>query len=230
MDKPLHIWVTGASRGIGYAITQTLSVTHVVSASARDITSLQRMENVTPVVCDVTNAESVEAAHRVLVEQHGDVDVLINNAGIGIFKEVVNLSVAEFDACVQTNLRGVFLCSKAVLPAMISRASGMIVDVNSVASRKAFSGNAAYAATKAGALALGSALREEVRQHGIKVVEVLVGATTTNIWPEKSRNAHAHRMMEPLDVASVVSNLIDLFSTHRLQVEEITIRPQLGDL
>jgi short-subunit dehydrogenase len=229
MARRLHVWVTGASRGIGSAIARRLGVHHQVTASARNEHDLAKL-NLFAVPCDVADRESVEAAHNVAVNQYGPVDVLVNNAGIGIFKPVVEMNWEEFDDLLDINLRGMFHCTKSVLPDMLARRQGMIIDINSISTLRAFPGNAGYSMTKAGALQFGRAMREEVRDHGIKVVEIIVGATDTDIWHPEPRATHAHRMMQPDDVADVVNDTVEKFSNQRLHVEEIIMRPQLGDL
>jgi short-subunit dehydrogenase len=229
MDSPLHIWITGASRGIGLAIARRLSVQHNVTASARNEHDLLQ-PGIQAVPCDVADRESVQHAYQKAIEKFGPVDVLVNNAGIGIFKPVSELTWEEFDDLLDINLRGMFYCTKMVLPEMMLRRSGMIIDVNSVATQRAFPNNAGYATTKAGALAFGRSLREEVRDLGIKVVELIVGATDTDIWMAEPRAQFQHRMMHPDDIADVVEDVVDQFRNHRLHIEEVVVRPQLGDL
>lgn len=237
MSERLHVWITGGGRGIGAAIATALAPTHDVSISGRDtgrladvITRLPSGTRVVAHACDVADIASVTEAHRVFVEAHGPVDVLVNNAGIGIFKPLVDMSVEEFDMQVAINLRGTFLCTKAVLPGMLERERGQIVNINSIAAVTAYTGNTIYAATKSGALAISRSLRNEVRDHGIKVHDLLVGATSTDIWPDAAREEFGHRMMRPDDVASVVADLVADFFHPRTHVEELVLRPQRGDL
>ncbi len=219
MSRPLHVWVTGASRGIGKAIAEMGATMDGVVLSAT-----------TRAECDVTHAASVAAAHAHLVAQHGPVDVLINNAGIGIFQDLATMSISAFDETLAANLRGPFLCIHHVLPSMIERKRGMILTINSVSAITAFSGCTAYGASKAGLLALTRSLREEVRGHGIKVTDLLVGATSTEIWDEASRTQHADRMMLSSDIAGHVWRIVNTFDDPRSMIEEIIIRPQHGDL
>lgn len=228
MGKRLHIWVTGASRGLGAAIAQHLSDHHHVTASARS--SVEDHTSIFSAPCDVTDAKSVARAHATAIQKFGPVDVLINNAGIGVFKPVDQCTLEDFDSLIATNLRGLFVCTSLVLPSMIDRHEGMLIDINSVATLRAFPNNAIYAATKAGALAFGRSLREEVRAHGVKVVEVVVGATSTDIWNSDVRSQNEYRMMQPSDVADVVADVVNNYHNHRMQVEAILVRPQLGDL
>jgi 3-oxoacyl-[acyl-carrier protein] reductase len=237
MSERLHIWVTGAGRGIGKAIADALAVDHNLSISGRDTARLAEVIAHAPAgsrmvahACDVRDVASVYEAHETFIRAHGPVDVLINNAGVGIFRPLVDLTVEEFDDQINVNLRGVFLCIKAVLPSMIDRKRGQIVTINSIAALTAYTNSTAYGASKAGALALSRSLRNEVRDHGIKVHDLLVGATSTDIWPDTARDEFEHRMMRPDDVASVVKDLVSDFFHPRAHIEEVVLRPQRGDL
>ena len=237
MSERLHIWITGAGRGIGAAIARALAADHNLSISARDTARLAEVITHAPTgsrivahTCDVRDAASVREAHETFVQAHGPVDVLINNAGIGIFRPLVDLSIEEFDDQINVNLRGVFLCVKAVLPSMIERQRGQIVTINSIAALTAYTNSTAYGASKAGALAMSRSLRNEVRDHGIKVHDLLVGATSTDIWPDSARDEFGHRMMRPDDVAAVVQDLVSDFFHPRTHIEELVLRPQRGDL
>lgn len=237
MSERLHIWVTGAGRGIGEAITRSLATEHNLSISGRDTARLAEVithapsgSSIVAHACDVRSEVSVREAYTTFVQAHGPVDVLINNAGIGIFRPLIDMSVAEFDDQISVNLRGLFLCIKAVLPTMIDRQRGQIVNINSIAACTAYTSSTAYGASKAGALALSRSLRNEVRDHGIKVHDLLVGATATDIWPDSARDEFGHRMMRPDDVASVVHDLVSDFFHPRTHIEELVLRPQRGDL
>lgn len=229
------VWITGASRGIGKAIAQRLvQEGYRVALSARHTDALREVaaelgdERAVYVECDVREEESVYYAYRTIVERFEQVDVLVNNAGMGVFAPLVELTVQEFDDMIATNLRGSFLCAKAVLPAMLKRKSGTIVHLHSVSAVKAFSHSSGYGASKAGTLAMSRSLREEVRDQNIRVIDVIPGATETEIWDEKERDEYRGRMMQPEDIASVFPMLLG--TSPRMMPEEIVLRPQRGDL
>ena len=236
MSKPLHIWITGAGRGIGAAIARSVASGNHCTLSGRNRETLDALAlefppgSVAVAPCDVSDHASVLAAHAQAVTAFGPVNVLVNNAGIASFRPFVETTPAEFDQQIAVNLRGVYSCCSAVVPAMIEQHSGMIVTINSIAARTTFSSCSAYGASKAGALALTQVLRAELREHGIKVCDVLVGATDTDIWAQDMREDHGHRMLRGSDVAQAVSMIIDTYSNPRLLFEELTVRPQLGDL
>lgn len=236
MSKPLHIWITGAGRGIGAAIARTIAAGNHCTVSGRNRESLDALAsefppgNIAVAPCDVSDHSSVLAAHATAVTAFGPVNVLVNNAGIASFRPFVETTPEAFDEQIAVNLRGVYSCCSAVVPAMIEQQAGMIVTINSIAARTTFSSCSAYGASKAGALALTQVLRAELREYGIKVCDVLVGATDTDIWAKDMRQEHGHRMLHGSDVAQAVSMIIDSYSNPRLLFEELTVRPQLGDL
>lgn len=236
MTSPLHIWITGAGRGIGAAITRAIGSGNRCTISGRDRSTLEAIAAEFPpgavhiAPCDVAQHEDVLTAHLSAVATFGPVNVLVNNAGIASFSPFTETSVDEFDRQVAINLRGVFSCCSAVVPTMIERREGMIITINSIAARTTFTACSTYSASKAGALALTQVLRAELREYGIKVCDVLVGATDTDIWAQQMRDDHGHRMLLGSDVAQAVATIVDSYHNPRLLFEELTIRPQLGDL
>lgn len=236
MSSPLHIWITGAGRGIGAAIATALGTKHHVTLSGRHESSLRDIEkgipagNASVVECDVSDHESVARAYKAAVAVHGPVNILINNAGIAVFKSMLDLSINEFDAQIASNLRGTFLCTKSALPWMLENSQGMIITINSVSALQAFSGCTGYAASKAGTLGLTRSLRAEVRGNGIKVCDVFLGATSTEIWDPETIAKHEERMMLKQDVVQAIEFLVDGYHNPRTHIEEIVIRPQNGDL
>lgn len=235
MSKPLHIWITGASSGIGNRIVHTLASSHNISVTARSHEALANLyneypKNVHPAPADVLDAAAIQQAHTRSVKHFGNVDILIQAVGTATFGKVHELTVDEFDEQIAVNLRAPFLCTRLVLPAMLEKHAGMIISLNSVAAIKAFSGGSAYGASKAGLLTFTRCLREEVRKHNIKVCDVLFGATATGIWNQEFLEAHQHRMMNAQDVAGVISTIVGEYHNPRTHWEEIVLRPQEGDL
>jgi short-subunit dehydrogenase len=231
------VWITGASRGIGYEVAKAFAQigAHVVvtARNGRKLGSLVREINrkggrATSYVCDVSKERSVAGTARQIFKRFGRVDVFANNAGVAYFKSLRETSSSEFDEVIAANLRGTFLCIKAVIEPMVRRRSGHIINVISVSARKAYTKSSAYSASKAGVLALTNVLREEVRRFGIKVTAVIPGATETHMWNASTRDKYRHRMMSAKDVARVV---VSVFQAPRsAHIEEVVVRPQLGDL
>jgi 3-oxoacyl-[acyl-carrier protein] reductase len=160
----------------------------------------------------------------------GDIDILINNAGISSFKKFIDTKPEVFENIININLRGPFLCIQSVLPGMLKKNSGIIINIISVSAIKTFTKSSAYAASKAGLLAMSRSLREEVRKYGIKIIDIFPGATETEIWSKDSRDKFRDKMMKTEDVAEAVFEVIKLSMNNRMHVEEIVFRPQEGDL
>jgi 3-oxoacyl-[acyl-carrier protein] reductase len=144
------------------------------------------------------------------------------------FKSVLDTRVKEFDDIIETNLRGSFLLTRAFLPRFLLRRGGMILNVISHAAKQVYKGSGAYAASKAGTEALMNVLRAEVRDAGVRVVNVFPGAVLTRIWHPRHRKTYADRMMHPSEIAGVLYGLT--IQPPSMMTEEIIIRPQGGDL
>lgn len=232
------VWITGASSGIGLACAKALAEAgmHVVMSS-RNRTELLRVAgeirlsggDAKAVQCDVSNEEDVEWAIKSIIKAFGEgPDILINNAGTSPYHDIEDMHTEIFDRVIATNLTGNFLCAKAVLPEMIRKGKGTIVQMLSIASTKAFAGGTAYGASKFGALGFTNALREEVRSKGIKVISVMPGAVETPAWDIEERNEYRERMMQPEDIAQAIADILK--QPQRTLVEEIVLRPIGGDL
>ena len=238
--SPTHrpvVWVTGASRGIGREVAkQFASIGCEVCLSSRSERELQSAKTeITDLGgrahvfrCDVSKSQSIFNTVRLIHKNLGEVDTLVNNAGITVFKRFHKTSLKEFSDIITTNLVGHIACIKAVLPAMIKRKSGWIFNILSNAAVKTFEGSSAYTATKAGMLGLGKVLREEMRKSNVKVINVVPGAVETEMWSVADRKKFSHRMMSTKSVAEVVLSVYQM--PDEVVVDEIRIRPMLGDI
>ena len=231
------VWVTGASRGIGREIAKQFAFLGCevclssrnqkrLETAAKEIIKLGGRAHVFPL--DVKNQKSILFVVKQIQKKVGQVDVLINNAGITVFKTFIDTTLGEFNNIIQTNLNGPIECIKAVLPGMIKRKNGWIINIVSDAAIKTIEGSAAYTASKSGLLALGKILREEVRQFNIKVVNVLPGAASTDMWNPKMRKKYSYRMMKAKSVAEAILSVYQM--PDDVVVDEIVVRPVLGDL
>lgn len=237
METKQVVWVTGASRGIGAAIAHAFAAVGVhviVSGRGREalaaVAARIRTEggSATVVTMDVTSSKSVHAAYDKISTKFGPVHVLVNNAGVTSFKKFEHTTLAEFDAIVDTNLRGYFLCTQAVLPQMLETKKGCIINIHSVSAITTFTNSSVYAASKAGSLAMMRGLRAEVRKQGLRVIDILPGAVETAMWSQGNRDRFGAKMMQPDDVADVVVSLY--CQPERITTDEIIIRPVEGDL
>jgi len=176
----------------------------------------------------MANSRSVISTASQIRTHVGPIDVLINNAGKTVFKNFLSTTLAEFDSIIDTNLRGQIVAIKSILPSMVRRKHGWIINVLSHAAVKTFESSAAYTATKAGMLGLAKVLREELRPSRIKVVNVIPGPTDTSMWSASSRTKYAHRMMSPKSVAESVLALYQM--PDDVVADELIIRPIQGDI
>ena len=206
--------VTGGSRGIGLATARQLlehgasvaitgtSEEHLATAEKE----LRGSGPVLPLRADVRRNDEVEAAVAAVVSRFGGLDVLVNNAGVGVFRSVADMSVDEWHRVIDTNLTGVFYCCHAALPHLRARGGGWIINISSLASKNAFVNAAAYCASKAALTAFSEALMQEVRYEGIRVAYVLPGSVNTGFGG--LANTKATGALLPEDVAQVIVDLV----------------------
>ncbi len=222
--------ITGASRGIGLAIARRLGQMGAqVSICARSQAGLDqaaaslRGDGIETLAspADVTRQDQISAAVRNTHQKLGPIDILVNNAGIGIFGAFHELNETDWDSILNTNLKSVFLVSRAVAPEMIRRKSGYIINISSLAGKNAFAGGAIYCASKWGVLGLSGCMAEELRSHGIRVSAICPGSVNTDFSPHAGKDAS--KMLQPDDVAHAVAAL--LTQAPGSFISEVQIRP-----
>ncbi|MCI0542125.1 MAG: SDR family oxidoreductase, partial [Verrucomicrobiales bacterium] len=153
--------------------------------------------------------------------QLGPIDILVNNAGIGVFGAFHELSEADWDRVLNTNLRAVFLVSKAVAPGMIEQRSGYIINISSLAGKNTFAGAAAYCASKWGLQGLTGCMAEDLRGYGIRVSVICPGTVHTEFSPHAGKDPG--KMLKPDDVAHIVAMLVT--QAPQSFASEIHLRP-----
>jgi NADP-dependent 3-hydroxy acid dehydrogenase YdfG len=207
--------VTGASRGIGLAIARRLGQMGArVSLCARNAANLERAASdlraagiqVLALRTDVTRGDEVASLVSETQRTFGPVDILVNNAGIGIFGPFQEQTEADWNSVMDTNLKSVFLVSRAVAPEMIRRKTGHIINIGSLAGKSAFANGAVYCASKWGLLGLTGCMAEELRAHGIRVSAICPGSVATEFSPHAGKDPA--RMLQPEDVAHAVAALV----------------------
>jgi 3-oxoacyl-[acyl-carrier protein] reductase len=204
--------VTGAGTGIGAAVARRLGGDgYGIALVGRREEPLEavaaELEAAVVVPADVGAAGEAERVVAAAVQRFGGVDVLVNNAGIGRFANVADMSLDDWQQIIETNLSGVFYCSRAAIPAMKARGAGFIVNISSLAGKNPFTTGAAYCASKAGLNAFSEALMQEVRHDNIRVSYVLPGSVSTG-FGDRGSSGEAEWKLTPEDVARVVVDLI----------------------
>ncbi len=229
--------ITGASKGIGKAIAFTLAEAGarvVLAARTRDVVEKVAADiresgaDATAIPTDVTDIDAVKNLIKSTLDSYQNLDILINNAGNGIFGNVTDFDPSDWDSVINSNLKGVFLCTKYALPHLLKRDSGQIINVLSIAAKVAFPASGAYCAAKAGALALTKVLAAEVREQNVRVTAVLPGSVETPFWDDISQHPDFEKMLKPEHVANVVLSVCQ--QPLGMVTEEVVVMPPLGIL
>ena len=244
--------VTGASSGIGYATSLALSKAGVrVAVGARRIDRLQQLEK--QIVnnrsgdegrkrsgeeifihkkLDVTNKSDCDSFVDTVVRKWGRVDILINNAGLMPLSYFKNCKVEEWEQMIDVNIKGVLYCTSAVIPYMIDKKSGHIVNLSSVAGRIVFAGGSVYCATKHAITAFSEGLRKELSpEYKIRVTCIEPGAVATELLEtitdeSMSKFIQASKDMEKLQSEDITNAILYAIQTpNHVNINEILIRP-----
>ena len=233
--------VTGASSGIGYATALELSKAGAkVAAGARRVEKLETLKNevqkyggeIIVKKLDVTKKEDCDSFINLVTKTWNRIDILINNAGIMPLSFFKNLKVSEWEQMIDVNLKGVLYCTAAVIPFMITKKSGHIVNISSVAGRIVFPAGSVYCATKHAVTAFSEGLRQELSQrYNIKVTCIEPGVVSTelpNTITDKSLESFVESVkeMESLNAEDIANAIIySLDSPQYLNINEILLRP-----
>ena len=214
--------VTGAGKGIGRAVAHALVRAGAnVGLVARTGADLERVAaelraahpgaRVSTAVADVADRAAVEAAAARAAAELGDVDILVNNAGVAEFGTVLDMEPAAWERMFRVNVLGTLHATRAVLPGMIARRRGDVVNVASTAGEKGAATTAAYAASKAAVLRLTESLAAEVRKHDVRVTALLPSTVNTELAASVGlKIGPAERMMQAEDVAELVMGVLRL--------------------
>jgi 3-oxoacyl-[acyl-carrier protein] reductase len=233
LEKPLEgkvALITGASRGIGLAIARRLGAMGVrVSLCARNAKRLESAADeckragadAIAVAADVTRPADIAKLVETTEQLLGPVEILVNNAGVGYFGPVQTAGEANWDTVLDTNLKAVFLLSRAVAPGMIQMKAGHIVNIASLAGKNVFAGGAIYCASKWGLLGLTGCMAEDLRAHGIRVSAICPGSVATEFDFPGGRDRN--KMLQPDDVAHAVAML--LTQAPQSFISELSMRP-----
>lgn len=219
--------VTGGNRGIGRGIAEALAADgYSVALTARAAADATRAaaeigRGARGYACDVRRYADVQALFAAVAHDLGGTDVLVNNAGVGVFAKVAEMSVDDWHAVIETNVNGVFYCTREAVPQMKAKGAGYIFNVSSLAGRNAFVGAAAYCASKHAVNGFSEVLFQEVRDDGIRVTYLMPGSVATEFG--RGSVAKAGWALQPEDVGEMV---VDLLHTHpRALHSRVEMRP-----
>jgi 3-oxoacyl-[acyl-carrier protein] reductase len=230
---PTTALVTGATQGIGRATAFALGrAGYRVGVCARTAAKIQTLlaelgaEGIQAAgaPADVAEPDQVRDALNQITGELGEIGILVNNAGILIARHFEELTLEEWDATMATNLRSLFLVTRAVLPSMRQKREGSIVNVASLAGRNGFVGGTAYAASKHAVLGFSRSLMLEVRKDNIRVIAVCPGSVDTGMLHDQPLlRTDPRRILRPEDVADTILHAVRL--PERALVSELDIRP-----
>ena len=227
--------VTGGGRGIGRAIALRLAKYGAsVAICGRDEKALAAAESelkltgsrVYSQVADVSQSIAVASLVEKTQATLGAISILVNNAGIGLFGPAHEKTEADWDRILNTNLKSVFLVSRAVAPSMIKQGAGDIINISSLAGRNAFAGGGIYCASKWGLQGLSACMAEDLREHGIRVSVICPGSVATGF---SAGSGSSHGPKDPSKVLSPedVAHAVELIVTQSPQsfLSEVHVRP-----
>ena len=229
--------MTGAGRGIGRAIALAFAregadvalaarSPEELAAAAGEIKTLGRRALTLPT--DVRDELAVAALARQVLAGFGRVDLLVNAAGVASFGPLAESPVEAWDQTMAVNLRGAYLCCRAVLPGMIAQRRGTIINIGSMVTGRTLAGTTAYTAAKYGLLGLSRVLAEELRAHGVRVGVLSAGAVDTPLWDAVPSPPSRALMLRPEQVAEAAVLMASLDPNATL--EELTLLPAGGVL
>jgi 3-oxoacyl-[acyl-carrier protein] reductase len=209
--------VTGGTKGIGKAIASSLLEQRVkVVICARNQADVDRCVGeltakaegrIAGTVCDVGNVEQVRSLVTFAAERFGGIDILVNNAAIGLFASVSDITPEQWREVIDTNLTGVFYCCHAAIPYLKKRGGGYIINISSLAGKNPFKGGSAYNASKFGLNGFSEAIMQDLRYDNIRVSYVMPGSVNTRFGQHEVSSDSSWKLA-PEDVAQVVVDLL----------------------
>ncbi len=223
-DKKLSAIITGSGRGIGKETALLLAKRRInvviCSRTENEINSVvkeikeihnNRHQGVIGIKCDVSISSQVNSLIKSTIDKFGGIDILINNAGIVFAKKLISTSEEEWDQIINVNLKSVFLFTKTVLPYMISKKSGVIINVSSGAGKAGFENLSVYCASKFGMMGLTESVAWEVANHNVRVMTICPGEVDTKMQEDADSRYYKlnkNKMFKPQMVAEKILQMI----------------------
>lgn len=231
--------ITGASKGIGFAIASLFvknNINIAICARSKDalkeahnqLQSMNKNIDVFSMVADMSKVEDIEKFTAMVTKEMKSVDILMNNVGVYFPGEVHNEPTGQLEKMMQVNLYGPYHLTRAFMPTFLKQQSGYIFNMSSVAGIMPYPNGGSYSISKYALTGFSKALREELKDKGIKVITVYPGATWSDSWSAAKGEIPEDRLMEANDIAEVIYAQLKLSPS--AVIEDIIIRPQLGDL
>ena len=218
--------ITGASKGIGKSCAKLfLKKGYITINASRTDSEKIKHRNYFFIKTDVTKESDIKKLFNYVTKEFGNTDVLICNAGFGRFSNLVDSKTSDFDEMFSVNVRGLYLCIRYVLPSMLERKSGTIINISSVSGKNGIATASIYSATKHAVMGLSSSLMAEVRKDNIRVVTICPGSVDTNFFDDPSAilNSRRDSILSPDEVAEVC--LLSAELPQRALMNEVEIRP-----
>lgn len=231
------IVISGASKGIGKAIAIAFAKQGFnIIACARNENNLIALKNelssINPsieihyFVADLSQKNQVKSFVSFILSNTDSIDILVNNAGVFLLGNVYDEDDENLETMINTNLYSAYYLTKGLLPSMVSQKKGHIFNISSIAGINAYKNGGSYSISKFAMQGFTKSLRNEMKDFGIRVTGVLPGATLTDSWA--GVDLPEERFIDPKDVAQTIVDIYNL--SDRTVVEEIILRPQLGDI
>lgn len=231
--------ITGASSGIGKATALAFAKAGIdIALVGRSLNKLELVSKAAhelgveaKAFCvDLAEVTEVKGKIQAIAHEFGDINILINNAGIGYTGNLSDTPLKDWQQVINVNLTSVFQCMMGILPGMRQQRQGTIINIASIAAKQAFAGWGAYCVSKAGLLSLSQTLAQEERANGIRVMAICPGSVNTEIWdtPTVKANFDRSQMLTPEIVAQTILHTVLL--PQQAVIEELTIMSNAGVL
>lgn len=231
--------ITGASKGIGLAIASLFVKNNInvaicarskntLNEAHRKLRSYNENVEVFSMVADMSESEDIQKFVAMVSKEMKSIDILVNNAGIYIPSKVHNEPKGQLEKIMMVNLYGPYHLTREFMPKFLEQKSGYIFNISSVAGIMPYPNGGSYSISKYALTGFSKALREELKDKGIKVITVYPGATWSDSWSAAKGEIPEDRLMEANDIAEIIYAQLKL--SHSAVMEDIIIRPQLGDL
>lgn len=227
--------ITGAGKGIGKATAELfLKEGAKVVLTSRNMADLEMIEqayddrkgNITLIAGDVSKEETVKKIVDVTIDKYGKIDMLVNNAGFGVFDDLVDSRLDDFDAMFGTNVRALYMLTKGFLPSMIKERSGTIINIASVAGKQGFASGSIYCASKHAVMGLSRALMLEVRKYNIRVIAICPGSVATEFFRDESQMVLSSNRESVLQAGDIAESILLAASLpENATISELEIRP-----